>query len=191
MKEETINTVLDKGTEIVLKKGFNNVGINEILKTVGIPKGSFYYYFDSKEDFGLQLIDRYSKISLDLLTSFLQDSSKTPKERILGFFHHMKVFYKNKDFQEGCLLGNCSLELSDLKQSYAQKIASALDDWENVFLGCIEEGQAMDTISNRIESRKLASHILNNWEGALLRMKASKSSYPIDIFIEFTEILLK
>ena len=190
MKEETINTVLDKGTEIVLSKGFNNVGINEILETVGIPKGSFYYYFDSKEDFGLQLIDRYSKKSLETLKRFLEDDSKNPKERILGFYLHMRNHYQQKNYREGCLLGNCSLELSDLKESYSKKIASALEEWEDVFVKCIEDGQAMGNIQNVMESRKLAGFMLNNWEGALLRMKATKSPKPLDIFIEFTEKLL-
>jgi len=191
MKAETINSVLDKGTEIVLNKGFNNVGINEILDTVGIPKGSFYYYFDSKEDFGLQLIDRYMQTSLSMLKEFLEDSSKNPRDRILGFYAHMRTVYKKKNYREGCLLGNCSLELSDLKESYAQKIALALENWEDVFVQCIEEGQASGNIQNVMEPRKLASFILNNWEGALLRMKASKSPKPLDIFIEFTDKLLK
>ena len=64
MKTETIDTILEIGTDLILKNGYNNVGLNKILQAANIPKGSFYYYFNSKEDFGVQVIEYYSKNSL-------------------------------------------------------------------------------------------------------------------------------
>jgi TetR/AcrR family transcriptional repressor of nem operon len=57
MKQDAKERVLETGAAIVHRKGFHNTGIQEILKAAEIPKGSFYFYFDSKEDFGLQLVD--------------------------------------------------------------------------------------------------------------------------------------
>lgn len=189
-KEHTLQRILKIGGELIIQKGFNNVGLNEILRTVNIPKGSFYYYFKSKEDFGLQVIKNYGEESLKLLRSYLEDESKTPKERFMTFFRDIRLVYIQKDFTEGCLLGNCSLELSDLKSSYAHGVATELDKWEALFEACIKEGQEDGSIGNNNDAQKLAAYLLNNWEGAILRMKSQKNEKPLSLFIEFTEELL-
>ncbi|MCL6273650.1 TetR/AcrR family transcriptional regulator [Muricauda sp. 2012CJ35-5] len=189
-KEHTLQRILKIGGELIIQKGFNNVGLNEILSTVNIPKGSFYYYFKSKEDFGLQVIKNYGEESLKLLRSYLEDESKTPKERFMTFFRDIRLVYIQKDFTEGCLLGNCSLELSDLKSSYAHGVATELDKWEALFEACIKEGQEDGSICNNNDAQKLAAYLLNNWEGAILRMKSQKNEKPLSLFIEFTEELL-
>ena len=189
-KQTTLNRILKIGGDLIIQKGFNNVGLNEVLNTVGIPKGSFYYYFKSKEDFGLQVIKNYGDESLKLLKSYLEDKSKNPKERFMSFFKDIRLVYIQKDFTEGCLLGNCSLELSDIKSSYAHGVATELDRWEDIFQTCIEEGQKDGSIGNQSDSRKLAAYLINNWEGAILRMKSQKSEKPLSLFIEFTNDLL-
>lgn len=190
MKEEAIIHILKTGTELISKKGFHHVGLQEILTEADIPKGSFYYYFKSKEDFGIKVIQFYSKTSLEFLHSYLNDSTKTPKERILSLFNNLKKVYHSKGYNEGCLLGNCSLELSDVKSTYASAISRELDKWQESFEECIREGQAVGTIQNKREAKKLAAFILNSWEGALLRMKADKSPFHFDLFVDFVEELL-
>ncbi|MDC6365701.1 MULTISPECIES: TetR/AcrR family transcriptional regulator [Flavobacteriaceae] len=189
-KESTLHRILTIGGNLIIQKGFNNVGLNEILSAADIPKGSFYYYFKSKEDFGLQVIKNYGNESYTLVASYLRDKSKNPKERFMGFFKDIKSVYVQKQFTEGCLLGNCSLELSDVKASYAFGVSNELKRWEDLFEECIQEGQRDGSIGNQSDSRKLASYILNNWEGAILRMKSQKSEKPLSLFIEFTNELL-
>lgn len=190
MKEDAVTHILKTGTELISKKGFHHVGLQEILAEAAIPKGSFYYYFKSKEDFGIKVIEYYSKTSLEFLHAYLRDSARTPKERILSLFHDLKSVYHSKDYREGCLLGNCSLELSDVKPTYAAVIAGELDKWQDSFEVCIRQGQEEGSVQNRKEAKKLAAFILNSWEGALLRMKADKSAYHFDLFVDFVEELL-
>lgn len=189
-KKEAIEHILEVGTELISKNGFNNVGLQQILTAAKIPKGSFYYYFKSKEDFGLQVMGYYSEKSLEILKSYLASKDKAPRERLLSFFRDMRDVYQTKEFTEGCLLGNCGLELSDVKASYALKVSEELDKWEAPIKGCIEEGQQNDSISTQTDSTKLAAFILNSWEGALLRMKSKKSAYPLDIFIDMVDNII-
>ena len=100
MKTERIESILKIGADLILKYGYNNVGLNKILETANIPKGSFYYYFNSKEDFGIQVIKFYSENSLVLLRTYLADSSKDPKERIISFFEDMQKIYAEREFNE-------------------------------------------------------------------------------------------
>ncbi|WP_420574171.1 TetR family transcriptional regulator C-terminal domain-containing protein [Kordia sp.] len=185
MKKQTVDNILAIGTELVLKKGYNNLGIQEVLTTAKIPKGSFYYYFKSKEDFGVQLIKYYSEYSLKILNHYLKDETKNPRERLLTFFNDMKNVYSANGFKEGCLLGNCSLELSDLSETFSNVIASELDKWQDCFELCIAEGQTSGVIRNDKEAADMANFLLSGWEGAILRMKSSKNDDSIEVYIQF------
>ena len=102
----------------------------------------------------------------------------------------MRNIYQQKSYSEGCLLGNCSLELGDVKKSYAKEVSKELDKWQSLFEQCILEGQKDGSIKNAAPANKLAAYLLNNWEGALLRMKTDKTTESINIFIEFSNELL-
>ena len=187
MKKDTIEHILEVGTDLIIKNGYHNVGLNKILKEAKIPKGSFYHYFQSKADFGLQVIEHYSKKSLALLNSYLTDSSKNPKERIISFFEEMQQVYQDKAFKEGCLLGNCSLELSDFSDAFSSSIAEELDTWQKSFETCIREGQEKGHIKTDESAEVLSDFILTTWEGALLRMKSSKNANSIKTFIHYLD----
>lgn len=185
MKTNTIENILEIGTNLILQKGYNHVGLQEILKTANIPKGSFYHYFKSKEDFGIKVIQYYSKNSLDILETYLSDQKKTPKERIISFFTDMRNVYQQKSYNEGCLLGNCSLELSDLSDAFSQAIASEFALWQTKIENCVAEGQETKMIKNDESAENMANYILTTWEGSLLRMKSAKSGESIDVFIHY------
>ena len=190
MKKDTVNNILAIGAELVLKKGYNNVGIQEVLDAANIPKGSFYYYFKSKEDFGLQLIKYYAKDSSNNLDGYLKDTTRNPKERIINFFENMRIYFGKKDFKEGCLLANCSLELSDQSEKLRAGIGLGWELWDRSFEACIAEGQENGVIRKDRSPEDLASFVISGWEGAVLRMKSSKSSKPIDVYIEFLEEII-
>lgn len=187
MKEKTINNILELGADLMLKNGYHKVGLNKILQTANIPKGSFYYYFKSKEDFGLQVVKYYSTNSLNFLNQYLTDKTKDPKERIITFFQDMQNVYIEKNFKEGCLLGNCSLELSDLSESFSAVISEELEKWQTIFEKCIQEGQDLGVIKKDESAKMMSDFILTTWEGSLLRMKSSKSTESISTFIKFLD----
>ncbi|NAY93480.1 TetR family transcriptional regulator [Muricauda sp. JGD-17] len=187
MKTETIERILDIGTNLMLKHGYHSVGLNKILSEANIPKGSFYYYFKSKEDFGLQVIEHYSKKSLFLLNSYLNDESKNPKERIISFFEDRQNDFESNEFKEGCLLGNCSAELSDFSESFSTSVANEFSNWQETFENCIREGQEKGYIKTDESAKILSDLVLTTWEGTLLRMKSSKSVDSIKTFIHFLD----
>jgi TetR/AcrR family transcriptional repressor of nem operon len=185
MKTETIDNILEIGTDLILKNGYNNIGLNKILEAANIPKGSFYYYFKSKQDFGIQVIKFYSENSLTFLNGYLTDASKEPKERIISFFEDMQKVYVDKEFKEGCLLGNSSLELSDMSEAFSNSVAYELNKWQDCFELCIKEGQDANTIKKEESAKDMSDFILTTWEGSLLRMKSSKNTDSIATFIKF------
>lgn len=187
MKKDTVENILEIGTDLIIKNGYHNIGLNKILKEANIPKGSFYYYFKSKEDFGVQVIKYYSNKSLAILKSYLTDKSKSEKQRIISFFEDMKNVYISKDYKEGCLLGNCSIELSDFSESFSNSVANELMNWQEIFETCIQEGQEKGTIKKDESASILSNLVLTMWEGALLRMKSAKNSDSIDTIILYLD----
>jgi len=83
---KTQQLLLKTGARLVHTKGFNNTGIQEILQCAGVPRGSFYFYFKSKEEFGLALIEYYADMMCSMLRNYLTDASCSPIERIKLFF---------------------------------------------------------------------------------------------------------
>lgn len=58
---ETRDKLIEAGLQLMLAKGYTNTGIQEIVNQAGVPKGSFYHYFDSKENFALAIIDSFDR----------------------------------------------------------------------------------------------------------------------------------
>ncbi len=100
-KQGTKKKILRAGAEIIHQKGFNNTGIQEILKSAGVPKGSFYFYFESKEDFGLHLIDFFSDFFFLRCDEYLKDASMPPIQRLRAFFHEFLVYFEENEFKGG------------------------------------------------------------------------------------------
>ena len=184
MKKDTLQHILSVGTELIHKYGYNSVGLNTILESSKVPKGSFYYYFKSKEDFGLQVIDYYGRQSAEFLASFLEDEQFSPKTRIHRLFDAANAQYKEQEYSQGCLLGNCSLELGGHSKTFADKVSQHFDIWQEMFAKTIKIGQQTGEINNEAPAEELAQFILNSWEGALVRMKSTKDSKPMDLFID-------
>ncbi len=187
MKKETVDNILKIGTDLILKNGYHKVGINEVLDTANIPKGSFYYYFKNKEDFGVKVIKYYSENSLNILNSYLKDTTKDHKQRIVTFYKDMAKVYESKGYKEGCLIGNCSLELSDWSSSFERVISEELNKWQVALENCIKAGQLKGKIKEHETAKSLSEFILTHWEGALLRMKSSKNAESLNRFIRYLE----
>ncbi len=190
MGKEVAQNILEKGTDIIYRNGYHNVGLKKILEAASIPKGSFYHYFKSKEDFGLKAIDFYSQQTIEFLKSFLDNKDKTPKERILDLLITMKGIYCDQHFSLGCFLGNCSLELGAQNQSFADKISGKFKQWEDLFENTIKEGQESNLVKTDFSAKEYAAFILNGWEGALVRMKSTRNNEPLDQLIKFVQFLL-
>ncbi len=186
MKEDKIKRILDLGVRVVSQKGYHHLGLKELLDTAGIPKGSFYYYFDSKEDFGQKVALHYARNFLEDLKLVLLDKSQSPSERFLALFDERFNAYAKCAYKEGCLMGDLSNELAGQINSMQILIEKEFSAWEEVISQCIREGQELGEFNKNFSADELANFILNSWEGALTRMKASRSKEPFELFVKYT-----
>jgi TetR/AcrR family transcriptional regulator, transcriptional repressor for nem operon len=101
MKQDTKARILEVGGEIVHQKGYHSAGIQEVLKAAGVPKGSFYFYFKNKEDFGLQLIDQYTDFICAKVDEYLDDQGVSPIQKLRNSFKWFVAVFEQNDFKGG------------------------------------------------------------------------------------------
>lgn len=181
-KESTKNQLLDAGIEIMLEKGYNNTGIMEVLQSTGVPKGSFYYYFDSKEDFGLQIINHFHQNYQAKLSESLGDTTKTPLERLSAYCEVGIQNLEQNACRKGCLIGNLSQEMADQSEAFRQRLREIMLDWRKQFATCIRQAQEAQEISTEFDPDTLAEYFQSGWSGAVMRAKTMKSTEPLHIF---------
>ena len=105
--------ILDAGTGVLVCKGYNGTGVKEIVDAAGVPKGSFYNHFESKEAFVVEALEKLARDNLNYIESNLFDSKYTAKSNLLRFFDEGQKEYELNGFSHGCLFGNLCLEMAD------------------------------------------------------------------------------
>jgi TetR/AcrR family transcriptional repressor of nem operon len=181
---ETRETLCRAGVAALTEKGFSATGIDEILKSVGVPKGSFYHFFASKEAYGSELITLYARYFVRKLDRFLLDESLTPLKRIEAFCEEAERGMQRFDFRRGCLVGNLGQEMGALPESFRVQLTDVLLDWQARFERCLDEAKASGEISTKADSARLAAFFWIGWEGAVLRAKLERNGEPLRVFAD-------
>jgi TetR/AcrR family transcriptional regulator, transcriptional repressor for nem operon len=174
--------ILKIAAEIVNRNGFNNTGIQEILDEAKIPKGSFYFYFKSKEDFGLCLIEYFFSCMNLIAVKHLQKNDVDAIEKLKGFFDELVNHIEQKQCKGGCGLGNLAQELADINENYRKKIDLCFRTIEEKLSKVLESFAIGAKFINGMNSEQMAIFILSSWEGAVLRSKITRTMDPILFF---------
>ena len=116
---------------MVIQKGFNGAGLQEILDAAEIPKGSFYYYFRNKEDFGLQLIDYFANFVTSRWEEFYRDEDLPYIEKVRKLFAWQAENFQKNDFKGGCPIGNLALEMADRNPKFRLKLDLAFENMKS------------------------------------------------------------
>ncbi len=173
----TRQRLLDAGAAMLLEQGYHGTGIQPVLDEVGVPKGSFYNYFDSKEHFAAEVIRHMAEKVCASLDGLKQEAQKDAlaalrrdlRRRIQGFEGH---------FSGGCLFGNLGAEVEDSEECRSA-LAEAFRAMSACYAAVIAAGQAQGSIRKDVKAGELADHLIAGWEGALLRMKVERSTRPL------------
>ncbi|GFO67788.1 TetR family transcriptional regulator [Geomonas limicola] len=175
--------IVKVGLDIVLSKGFNATGVEAILKKANIPKGSFYNFFSSKEDFALEIIDQFFADRVEILQPIFNSESLPPLARIKKSFETIMSVFEDNDCSKGCLLGNLGLEMSDHFEKVRQRLEQSLQSWTTELSGLLLRAQKEQTIPADMDVEMLAENLISSFQGALLRSKVKKSTEPLKNFI--------
>jgi TetR/AcrR family transcriptional repressor of nem operon len=179
---ETRELLIRAGIEALTEKGFSATGIDEILRRVDVPKGSFYHYFESKEAFGAELIDRYGAYFERKLEHYFRDDSRSPLDRVRAFVDGAQQGMARYEFRRGCLIGNLGQEMAALPEAYRDRLGSVFSVWQASLARCLSAAQSAGEISRAADCEQLAAFFWIGWEGAVLRAKLERNANALTIF---------
>jgi TetR/AcrR family transcriptional repressor of nem operon len=178
--KSTKERILQVGADIIHQKGFNHTGLQEILQAAEVPKGSFYNYFNNKEDFGLQVVDYFVAYFTSLAKSVLEDNSVSPLQRIEKLLDVFMDYFQSQDYARGCPIGNLSQEMGDLSPAFREKLKYAIDQMVQCYAKALIEAQIAEEIPKTLDVTEAAYFLVSSWHGALMRMKIVKDPAPLE-----------
>lgn len=190
-KGDTRTALVRAGTEICTERGFQITGIEEVLKRVGVPKGSFYHFFSSKREFGEAVIENYAEYFARRLDRVLNDPRLRPLERLKAFIKDAEDGMAKYEFRRGCLVGNLGQELGGLDDAFRDRLETVLLSWQERTAACLAEAVAAGDLPPTSDVERLAEFFWVGWEGAILRAKLSRSVTPLRHFSDlyFSKVL--
>ncbi|KXO80011.1 hypothetical protein AYL20_03960 [Acinetobacter venetianus] len=172
--------ILEAGLHLIHLNGFNGCSVQDITSFAGVPKGSFYNHFASKDELALYALDRFWTNG-DERRDILKNNDIEPATRLREFFNSLTKAIINNNYEKGCLIGNMSTELS-IHQIFREKLTSLYDSWKILVEECVQEAKDKDQIRINLPAASIADFLINSWEGATMRAKVEKSSKPFDEF---------
>lgn len=190
-KDDKKTALLEAGTAAMLRKGYHGTGIQEIVDAAGVPKGSFYNYFKSKEAFVIAAMEFTSRSNMAAFEQALQDNAVAPEQRIINAFQDMTDRYmRERAYTQGCFVGNMCQEMAETNMAVAEKAEYLFRNYTAALARCIREYQDAKGGKNGPDADRLAEFIFNSWEGAILRMKSSRNAQPLHAFMDTITTIL-
>ncbi len=184
MASTTKQDLLELGLGLLLKHGYADLGVATLLDKAGVPKGSFYHHFKSKEDFGLQAIDLYMGGVHQALEAAFGNDDREPLEQLRYFFEMVSAGYKGDGYL-GCLLGGLGQELSGISPAFAKKVEQCFNVIARRFEKALKVAKAKGQLRADVDPRELADLLVNCWEGAALRSRLRRSGSPLGQMLDF------
>lgn len=181
--------LLETGLSVMATHGYNGTSIKDIVDAAEVPKGSFYTYFKSKEDFALEALERATEARNQESRALLQDASLPPLERLTRYFRDYTGAC-DSGVTGGCFIGNMCQEMSDSSEAIRLKVRELLRNNTEAIEAVLEEARHAGSLSSPLSSSVLAEYLFNAWEGTVMRMKASKCREPLDAFLALLPIVV-
>jgi TetR/AcrR family transcriptional repressor of nem operon len=181
--------ILSAGLKALHARGFNATSVQDITEAAGVPKGSFYNHFASKDDLGAAAVEKYAA-SGEARRRALQDRTIPPLARLRRYFEAMVEAARYPD-SPGCLLGNFGAELSNQSSAIREEVSAAFANWAEALAAVIDEARLAGALPRDSDPKTLAFFVIDAWEGAVLRGKVEQNRAPLDGFLKviFSKVL--
>lgn len=187
---DTRQQILDTAKDIILGKGFSAAGLNEILSAAGVPKGSFYHYFKSKEQFGDALLENYFDDYLQMLEHLLKDDGSSNSSRLLKFFQTWLDTQSSDATTDKCLIVKLSAEVTDLSEAMRITLKNGTDSVIARLTNCVQEGIRKGEFPANLDAKTVTAEIYYMWVGATLLTKVGRTRAALECAMNATKTRL-
>lgn len=181
--------ILAAGRDVIHRHGFSASGVAEITAAAGVPKGSFYNHFESKEAFACAALDDYWQDGGPACTPL--SGGGPALERIHHHFELLDQLVSADSYAAGCMLGNFAIEAGTVSDNLREHVASLYERWTDQLAACLSEGQKDGTIGNALPAETLARFLIGAWHGAVQRAKVERDTRATAAFHRTLTTVLK
>jgi TetR/AcrR family transcriptional repressor of nem operon len=182
--KELREKLLDQGVALLMEQGYHGTGVQELVRSVGVPKGSFYNYFPSKEAFSAEVVKHYIEPFITQLDSHLQRGDVKTEAALKAYFNELIEEAERRDFKGGCLLGNLIGEIGDTSDLCQTSLREAVRRYRDKLQEGVARAQQEGSFRKELAAKDMADFLVNGWQGALLRMKIERSVRPLTQFCD-------
>ena len=177
--------LLDQGLALMWERGFNGVSVRDIVQAAGVPKGSFYFYFDSKDDFALEVLKRYVKSSGKQTQVEEDPNMKSPLARLRKLYEARAKAVGGDSCRKGCMMVNVANELGASNDELREYIHMTWTQMQEPTKALVQEAIATGEIDAKFDAGQLASFLENSWMGVVTSAKASQDPSELMQTIDF------
>jgi TetR/AcrR family transcriptional regulator, transcriptional repressor for nem operon len=186
--------LIESAVQVFHERGFNGCSVQDIVDAAGVPKGSFYNHFDSKEALGVEVVRAYTRLVgayvVEVGASEILSGPGTALERIRAYFQAVIEQNVSCGVRKGCLLGNFATELAPHSKEIAAAVTEALDNWSVAVSRALAQAQEAGQLTEDADVEALGRYLVDGYEGAAARAKLMGDRAPMDEFIRTTFDLL-
>jgi TetR/AcrR family transcriptional regulator, transcriptional repressor for nem operon len=168
--DDTREKLLEKGMRLLWKGGYHGTGLKTILDTVRVPKGSFYNYFKSKEQFVSEIIGRYSQTLTQGFEQYVASTDDDPVTVIRTIYSFL-IMELDAHGRKGCLIGNLAAEIGNASAACQSSMQEAFKEWKARFVELITDAQARGLVRSDLTAEALTDIFWSTWQGGLIKMK--------------------
>ncbi len=176
MREEIVTAALDQ----FHRRGYHAAAVKDITDAAGVPKGSFYNHFDSKEDLAVVALERYGA---GRRLEDLADPGTPPLDRLRAHFEFLRDDVVRHGYRRGCLYGNFGAEIVDHMDTVRDAVRGSFETWAALIEATLSEAQRTGTIRAGLDPAMTAGFLLNAWEGTLIRARTDRSPAAFEAFL--------
>jgi TetR/AcrR family transcriptional regulator, transcriptional repressor for nem operon len=184
METDVRTQLLKQGMAMLLRHGYHDLGVNALLEATQTAKGSFYHYFKSKEQFGIEAIELYMGEVHGGLDACLGDTTLSPLKRVRRFFEMSEEKYRSEGYL-GCLLGGLGQELSGVSEAFRAKVEECFAAIGSRIAACLDLAVDRGELPKKTDTKQLARLLVNCWEGAALRSRLLRDPAPLREMLDF------
>jgi TetR/AcrR family transcriptional repressor of nem operon len=177
-KAATRERIVEAARDLFFKQGYVATGVAQILKESKANSGSLYYFFPSKEDLLVAVLEKYQALLEPRVLKPAFERVDDPIERLFAVLEGYRLLLEATDFELGCPIGNLALEVSNSQPAARRLIIKNFKAWCDAIRRLIED--AADRLPQDVEAAALATHVLATMEGSVMLARAYRSFEPFD-----------
>lgn len=187
----TRDKIVAAGRRAMLEQGYEGTGLGPLLASVAVPKGSFYHFFGSKEEFAAAVLEAYAAQYRQQRQDLFADETLRPIARIERHLAQLEADTVDEAGTTGCLYGVLALAIPGLGADLRGRLAAAFGSWEQDLAAVIADAQRAGEVDAALDPSEAAAYVIDLYEGAVLRARAGEGPAAFARFRKFALATLR